>query len=105
MIAGAADKDTIGKTAISGPLTNMVICVVSFALTFIVPTTNPFFDVVLLAATFNAFISVLNLLPFGMFDGWKVFQWSKLVWALAFISSVIITADILIFYSAYIQFF
>ncbi len=99
MIAGVADKETIGKTAVSGPLTNMVICVASFALTFIVSKTSPFFDVVLLVAIFNAFIAVLNLIPFGMFDGWKVFQWSKLVWALAFVSSIAIAVEIFTFYS------
>jgi len=99
MIAGVADKETIGKTALSGPLTNMVICVGSFALTFIVPSGNPFFDVVLLAAAFNAFIAALNLIPFGMFDGWKVFQWSKVVWALAFISSIAVAFEIFTFYS------
>jgi Zn-dependent protease len=104
-IAGAADKDTIGKTAVSGPFTNLVICVGSLALTFIVSHSNPFIEVLVFAATFNAFIATLNLIPFGMFDGWKVFQWSKLVWAFAFISSVTITVDILFFYSAYIQFF
>ncbi len=105
MIAGAADKDTIGKTAVSGPFTNLVICVGSLALTFIIPEDNLFFVVVVFAAAFNAFIAALNLIPFGMFDGWKVFRWSKLVWALAFISSVAITVEILSFYSAYIQFF
>ena len=105
MIAGAADKDTIGKTAVSGPFTNLVICVGSFALTFIVPRANLFFGAVVFAAAFNAFIAAVNLIPFGMFDGLKVFQWSKLVWALAFVFSVAITIEILTFYSAYIQFF
>jgi Zn-dependent protease len=102
MIAGAADKDTIGKTAVSGPFTNLVICIGSLALTFIVPVSNPFFEAVVFAAVFNAFIATLNLIPFGMFDGWKVFQWSKLVWALAFVSSVALMVEIFTFYSAYI---
>jgi Zn-dependent protease len=105
MIAGAADKDTIGKTAVSGPFTNLVICVGSLALSFIIPKADPFFVVVIFVAVFNAFIAALNLIPFGMFDGWKVFQWSKLVWVLAFVSSVAITVEILTFYSAYIRFF
>jgi len=106
MIAGAADKDTIGKTAVSGPFTNLVICAGSLALTFIVPKEgNPFFGAVVFIATFNAFIAVLNLLPFGILDGWKVFQWSKLVWALAFVSSIALIAEILAFYSPYIQLF
>jgi len=104
MIAGAADKDRIGKTAISGPLTNLAICVASFALTFLL-RSNLFFEVVLFAAAFNAFIAALNLLPFGMFDGWKVYKWSKLMWASTFVLSVVLTIEILTLYSDYIQFF
>lgn len=103
MIAGVADKDTIGKTAVSGPLTNLAICIGAFVLSFVVPKT--FLEVVVFAAAFNAFIAAFNLIPFGIFDGWKVFQWSKLVWALAFVSSVALIVEILTFYSAYIQFF
>jgi Zn-dependent protease len=105
MIAGVADKDTIGKTAVSGPFTNLVICAGSLALTFVVPEENPFFVAVVFAAAFNAFIAVLNLLPFGILDGWKVLRWSKLVWALAFVSSVALLVEILVFYRAYIPFF
>jgi Zn-dependent protease len=105
MIAGVADKDTIGKTAVSGPVINLVICAVSLALTFIVPEGSSFFVAVVFVAAFNAFIAVLNLLPFGILDGWKVFQWSKVVWALAFVSAVALIVEILVFYRAYIQFF
>ncbi len=86
MIAGVADKKTIGKTSVAGPLTNIVFCGVSFALTF---TNLPvLFEVALLTAAFNAFIAVMNLIPFAILDGLKVFEWSKLVWAMAFGSSV-----------------
>jgi Zn-dependent protease len=105
MIAGAADKDTIGKTAVSGPFINLVICAGFLALTFVIPEGNPFFVAVVFVAAFNAFIAVLNLLPFGILDGWKVFQWSKLVWALAFVSAIALLAEILAFYSPYIQLF
>jgi len=105
MIAGVTDKDRVGKTAISGPLTNIVICIGSFVLTFITPQGNLFFEVALFAAAFNAFIAALNLLPFGMFDGWKVFQWSKLMWVLTFVLSVTLTIGIFALYSDYIQFF
>ena len=101
MIVGVTDKDRVGKTAISGPLTNIVICIGFFALTLLVPQENPFFIVGLFAAAFNAFIAALNLLPFGMFDGWKVFQWSRLVWVLVFIPSVILTIGTFTFYSNY----
>jgi len=104
MIAGSAGKDTIGKTAVSGSVTNLTICAVSFAFTFIIPWSNPFFEVALFSAAFNAFIAALNLLPFGMLDGWKVFQWSRLIWVLAFLSAVALLAEILWLYSDFIRF-
>jgi len=42
-------------------------------------------------AWFNAWIAVFNLIPFGMFDGLKVFAWNKKVWALAFAVSAVLT--------------
>jgi Zn-dependent protease len=104
MIAGAADKNTVGKTAVSGPLTNLTICAVSFAFTFFASPNSPFFIVVLFSAAFNAFIAVLNLIPFGILDGWKVFQWNRLVWVTALLSSAALLVGIFWLYSDYIQF-
>ncbi|MEM4704640.1 MAG: metalloprotease, partial [Candidatus Bathyarchaeia archaeon] len=42
-------------------------------------------------AAFNAWISLFNLIPFGIFDGFKIFLWNKLVWAAAFSASVVLT--------------
>ena len=90
MIAGNADKETIGKTSIAGPLTNIVFCMVAFAFTFVLHQSEGLMVVAVFTAFFNALIAVLNLIPIGILDGWKVFQWSKIIWALAFASSVIL---------------
>lgn len=104
MIAGTASKDSVGKTAVAGPLTNIIFCVGSFALTLLLPQYSSFFQVALFTAFFNAFIAVLNLIPIGILDGWKVFQWNKIVWALAFLSSVALAIEIFTLYSRFIQF-
>jgi Zn-dependent protease len=70
----------------------------------LIPLGSPFFIVALFSAAFNAFIAVLNLVPFGILDGWKVFQWSRVVWATAFLSSAALLAGIFWLYSDYIQF-
>jgi Zn-dependent protease len=31
-------------------------------------------------ASFNAWIAMFNLLPFGVLDGQKIFDWNKIVW-------------------------
>lgn len=102
MIAGSADKATVGKTSIAGPLTNIIFCAVSFALTSITPTRTPIFYVALLTAFFNSFIAVLNLIPVGILDGWKVFEWNKVVWAVAFASSAALAAAIFVLYSSFL---
>ena len=83
MIAGPITKETAGKTALSGPLTNIVL---SALCTMIAATTqNASFWIV---AGINALIAFFNLIPFGIMDGLKVFWWNKIVWALAFVASV-----------------
>ena len=83
MIAGPATKETAGKTALSGPLTNIIISTIC---TIIATTTqNTSFWII---AWINAFIAFFNLIPFGIMDGLKVFLWNKIVWIVAFIPSV-----------------
>jgi Zn-dependent protease len=48
-------------------------------------------SILLFGAFFNAWIAVFNLVPFGILDGFKVFQWNKLVWVVAFAASVVLT--------------
>jgi Zn-dependent protease len=38
----------------------------------------------------NALLAFFNLIPWGFFDGFKVFQWNKKVWIIAFISSILL---------------
>jgi Zn-dependent protease len=104
MISGTASKKTIGKTSIAGPLTNIVFCMLTLALAFVQPTSSPLVVVAIVTAFFNAFIAVLNLIPIGILDGWKVFQWSKLIWALAFTTSIILISVLLVQYGSLLGF-
>lgn len=90
MIAGSIDRKTAGKTAIAGPLTNIVLStlILTFAL---YPLNWPIQTVVMLSAAFNAWIAVVNLIPFGVLDGVKVFMWNKAVWGAVFIASIVLT--------------
>ena len=86
MISGFIDKESMGKISISGPFVNVVLSMVFFAATFIFPIAA-----FKLGAAFNAWIALFNLIPFGMFDGFKIFMWNKAVWALAFAQSLVLT--------------
>jgi Zn-dependent protease len=90
MIGGHADKETIGKTSVAGPLTNIMLALLFLALTmtlFDSPIAFAFYFGLLV----NSIIAVFNLIPFGILDGFKVFSWNKTVWATAFSVSLALT--------------
>jgi Zn-dependent protease len=85
MIAGSGTRETVGKTAIAGPITNLIL---STACILIAVFGQPLFMVV---AFINAFLAIFNLIPFGVMDGLKVFMWNKLIWATTFATASILT--------------
>jgi len=90
MIAGPLTKEEAGKTAIAGPLTNIVLSTI--CITVLEITQNPFLMInSFFGAWINALIALFNIIPFGIMDGFKVFQWNKLAWATAFIASIALT--------------
>jgi Zn-dependent protease len=87
MIAGYANKNTVGKTAVAGPATNLVLSIVSLMIYMF----QSHLFIALLSAAFNAWIALFNLIPLGILDGWKVLSWNKFVWIVVFIPSIVLT--------------
>jgi Zn-dependent protease len=98
MIAGYADKEIIGKTAMAGPVTNLALS--TLLLVLFRYLQGPFSTIALLGALFNAWIALFNLFPIGILDGWKVFNWDKIVWTTVFVASVALT---ILTYSTYLE--
>ncbi len=86
MIAGSGTRETVGKTALSGPITNIILSVLCVIIATI---TQDLFQIV---AFINAFLAVFNLIPFGIMDGLKVFRWNKVFWGIAFFTGIALTA-------------
>jgi Zn-dependent protease len=89
MISGPSSMDEIGKISIAGPTTNIVL---SAALVAAALAPTPISWIFVLGALFNGYIAVFNLIPIGILDGFKIFNWNKTVWALAFAASAALTA-------------
>ncbi|MDH5624354.1 MAG: hypothetical protein OEY39_07805 [Candidatus Bathyarchaeota archaeon] len=89
MIAGPATKENTGKIALSGPLTNIILSTI-FIITAITFQNEFFWTIAVFGGWINALIAFINLIPFGIMDGLKVFWWNKTVWALAFITSIVL---------------
>lgn len=96
MVAGAADRQTMGKTAIAGPVTNIVLAAFLSLATIASPVDFTFNLATI--AWFNAWIATFNLIPFGIFDGLKIFNWDKPIWVLSFAISVAFTIGLWIMF-------
>ncbi len=68
-----------GLVALSGPLTNAVLAIFFFSLSLL----GGFFHLVgLWGCDVNLWLASFNMLPLLYLDGWKVFSWSRAIWAL-----------------------
>jgi Zn-dependent protease len=83
VIAGNTTLGRVGRTAAAGPVTNILIASLLFGLAQIFHPPR-ILDAMIVGAAINAFMAVFNLIPFGVFDGLKVFRWSKSVWLALF---------------------
>jgi Zn-dependent protease len=88
MIAGSPDADAIVKISVAGPITNLLFSTAYFGIALYIP--GVYGSLMLFAAYINAFMAVFNLIPFGVLDGYKIFSFNKVLWALVFIPSTIL---------------
>jgi Zn-dependent protease len=76
------------KISVAGPVTNIVLAAVFLGFAFV---PSPYAVSCLFGGFWNAFIAVFNLIPIGLFDGFKIFRVSKGVWALVFAAAAALT--------------
>lgn len=100
MVAGAAEKRDIGRVSMAGPITNIILSA-GFLGVAVIP--SPLVSFLLFGAFFNAYLAAFNLIPYGVFDGLKIFHWDKTVWTLMFAASAALTVVGYILYSPYLQ--
>jgi Zn-dependent protease len=76
VLVGISDRNKFGRVALIGPSTNLAMGFAFLACTYF----YPYYSFLHTGASFNAWIAMFNLLPFGVLDGQKIFDWNKLVW-------------------------
>lgn len=92
IIGNVSSRDS-GKIAAAGPLTNILISIISLSmyqvlsLFYYIPIIIVFLNTV---AYVNSYLALFNLLPIPPLDGSKVLGWSMKNWAYLFISSIIL---------------
>ncbi len=80
MIAGMVTRRENGIISVAGPLVNYVLGLLFLGLAFVSagsPTLQLAFGI---GFQINMWLGLFNMIPFGNFDGIKIFNWSVPVW-------------------------
>lgn len=77
MISGMVTRKENGIISLAGPLTNYVLALIFYGLNFALSTLGFIF---MIGFSVNLWLGLFNLIPFGNFDGIKVFHWSMPIW-------------------------
>lgn len=89
-VSGLTSKKNLGKISIVGPLTNILLST-GFLLAALFASAGNLIYLLYLGFAINAWIAFINLIPFGMLDGFKIFIWNKAAWVLTFTISLLLT--------------
>jgi len=87
-IRGMPNKEEMGKIALAGPLTNIILS--SLFITLWIVETGLIAQISFFIGYINAFLALFNLIPFGFFDGKKIFTWRKEIWFMLVAISIIL---------------
>jgi len=93
-ISGHPSPKILGKIALAGPVSNIFL---GFAFLFLYSTfaiSSEWMSLYSTSAYINGFLATFNLLPFGIIDGKKVFNWNKAIWLLFFSVSILFLLSI-----------
>jgi Zn-dependent protease len=92
---GQASRKQMGTTAMAGPLSNITFALAMIPLMILLPYS----DFVYFCFRINAWLALFNMIPFGMFDGRKIFLWNKVAFGF-----IITSAGVLVWLN-YVSFF
>ncbi len=92
VVAGNTDKQRMGRIAVAGPVTNLVLSAAFLASAVSLLLVYPEISLILfIGGFFNGWLALFNLIPVSILDGQKIFSWDKRVWVAAFAASVVLT--------------
>ncbi len=81
MISGhQVDRKRLGYIGAAGPIMSLSIALIFFILYLVSNPLSLLGTVSGYGFAINSFIALFNMIPFGMFDGYKIFQGSKMMW-------------------------
>lgn len=88
MISGNINKEKNGKISLVGPLTNLLLAIIFFFVSFsaveIIKVIGNYGFII------NSWLAIFNLIPVWQFDGKKVYLWNKLIYFSVLMVAIII---------------
>jgi len=86
VIRGYLTKRKYGHIALAGPMMNILLGIVFLLFGIFLPVTMP---VAKPGMMINFWLALFNMLPFPIFDGFKVLRWNKIVYGAVMAFTVI----------------
>jgi len=79
MISGRVNAEKNGKISAAGPIVNIALAIIFFG--FASLQLPAFFKVVAYYGfVINSWLALFNMIPFWLFDGYKIWKWNKLAY-------------------------
>ena len=88
MISGRINKTKNGKISAAGPIVNLILALIFFSLIFL-QFPKHYRYIAYYGFLINSWLALFNMIPFWLFDGYKILKWNKLVYG-AIVSIAII---------------
>ncbi|MBT7187582.1 hypothetical protein HN807_03170 [Candidatus Bathyarchaeota archaeon] len=90
MIGNIASWSHYGKVALSGPVTNIVLGILFFAMSLFTAPQSYWGALANVGMGINSSLALFNLIPIGVFDGAKIIKWNKYAWVATVIAAGIL---------------
>jgi Zn-dependent protease len=81
MISGRVNKARNGRISAAGPIVNLILAS-AFLILFFLPLPNLFKVIAYYGFIINSWLALFNMLPFWLFDGYKILKWNKLAYGI-----------------------
>lgn len=78
-ILGILSRKRNGLVSLAGPMTNIILALVFLATSLLV-TSKVMVSLSSIGFFINAWLGAFNMIPFGPFDGRKVWEWNKAIY-------------------------
>lgn len=88
MISGRVSKAKNGKISAAGPIVNLILAAIFFVLIF-TNFAKLFKEIAYYGFVINSWLALFNMIPFWLFDGYKILKWNKAAYGIIIASAFI----------------